>query len=202
MSDYNIYSIPSYTIHNVDCKIESVGDDSFVIIEEQSPSPSFPVGPFDIVKVTVSQNGVKKIVFGVYEDQSYDGLDFRLTCGFDSNVYGDFIEAETDVEKLEYYPLPSSAILSLSSYSLIPTMSVATYGKSYNVYNVQESYNITAPKERIVFNSNTRALYSAEEKVLVDSCSGKAYKVSPTELSAVAFAGKITTALNFNVLIK
>lgn len=202
MSDYNIYSIPSYTTHSVDCKIESVGTDSFVIIEEQSPSPSFPVNAFDIVKVTVSQNGVKKSVFGVYEDQSYDGIDFRLTCGFDSNVYGDFIEAETNVEKLEYYPLPSSAILSLSSYSLVPTISVATYGKSYNVYNVQESYNITAPKERIVFNSNTRALYSVEDKVLVDSCNGKAYKVSPTELSAVAFAGKITTALNFNVLIK
>lgn len=202
MSDYNIYSIPSYITHNVDCKIESVGDDSFVIIEEQSPSPSFPVNAFDIVKVTISQNGVKKSVFGVYENQTYDGIDFRLTCGFDSNVYGDFIEAETNVEKLEYYPLPSSAILSLRSYSLTPTMSVATYGKSYNVYNVQESYNITAPKERIVFNSNARALYSVEEKVLVDSCNGKAYKVSPTELSAVAFAGKITTALNFNVLIK
>jgi len=201
MSDYNIY-IPTYNTANINCKIESVGVNSFTIIEEQSPSPSFPVGAQDVIKVTVLHNGIQKTVYGVYQDQNYDGLDFRLICGFDSNVYGNLIEANTDIIKLEYYQLPSTPILELNSYSLAPSLQVATYGKSFNAYNIRESYTITAPKEKIKYNQSFRELYSLEEKVLVDSCSGKCYKVSPTELSAVAFNGRVTTALNFNVLIK
>jgi hypothetical protein len=202
MSDYSIYRISSYITANIDCKIESVGSNNFTIIEEQSPSPSFPINLYDIVKVTVLQNGVQKNLYSVFEDQNYDGLDFRLTCGFDSNVYGNLIEVDTDVIKLEYYPLPSTSILDLKNYSLSPNIQLATYGKQFTPYHAVESYNIVAPEERVEFGANFRSLYSFDEKVLVDSCRNVAYKVSPSELSVVATNGKIKTALNFNVLIK
>lgn len=202
MSDYSIYNISSYTIVNINCKIESVGADTFTIIEEQSPSPNFPVNAFDIIKVTVSQNGVNKSLYSVYINQTYDGTDFRLICGFDSNVYGNLIEADTDVVKLEYYQLPSASILDLRNYSISPSIQLATYGKSFRPYHAVESYNIVAPEERIEFNASFRSLYSFDEKVLVDSCKNLAYKISPAELSVVATNGKIKTALNFNVIIK
>jgi hypothetical protein len=202
MSDYSIYSVGSYTTANIDCKIESVGDNNFTIIEEESPSPSFPVGLYDIVKVTVLQNGIEKSVYSVYEDQTYNGTDFRLICGFDSNVYGNLIEADTDIVRLEYYQLPSTPILDLRNYSLSPNIQLATYGKSFTPYNVVESYSIVAPEERIEFGASFRSLYTFSEKVLVDTCRNVAYKVSPTDLSVVATNGKIKTALNFNVVIK
>ena len=203
MSEYNIYSISSYNTISYDCKVESVGENSFVILEEETPNPpAFPINTYDIVRVTVSQNGINKQVYGVYENQTYDGTDYRVIVGFDSNVYGNLIEANTDIIVLEYYPLPTTPIVELKSYNLSPNIQVATYGKSFNAYNVRESYTITAPKERIDYNSSFRELYSIDEKVLVDACSNKCYKVSPTELSAIALNGRVTTALNFNVLIK
>lgn len=201
MSDYKIYSIASYTHHNQPLRFESVGNDTFTIIDD-SPSANFPVDPFDLVKVTVLQNGVKKYIYGVYDDQTYNGIEYRLICTFDSVVYADLAQANTSVEKLEYYALPSTHILDLSNYSLVPELNVATYGKYSNVYNTVERYTITAPQQKLNLNQNLRELYSFSEKVLVDSCTGKAYKVSPSEISAVAVGGKITTALNFNVIIK
>ena len=203
MSDYSIYKISSYIVHNVDLKFESVGDGTFTLIEEQSPSPTFPVNLYDIVRVTVLHNGVYKFIYGVYQDQTYDGSDFRLVCGFDSNVYGGLAEAETDVIKLEYFPLPSTPILELNSYNLSPNFQVATYGKKFTPYNYKESYTISVPQQRLVFDSGLKSLYNNyRDKVLVDSCNNRAYSVSPSELSAVAVNGRIKTALNFNVLIK
>ena len=203
MSDYSIYKISSYSVHNVDLKFESVGDGTFTLIEEQSPSPNFPVNLYDIVRVTVLHNGVNKFIYGVYQDQTYDGADFRLVCGFDSNVYGGLAEAETDVIKLEYFPLPSTPILELKSYNLSPNFQVATYGKDFKPYNFRESYNISVPQQRFSYGESVKSLYNNyDDKVLVDACNERAYSVSPTELSAVAVNGQIKTALNFNVLIK
>lgn len=201
MSDYKIYSIASYTHHNQPLRFESVGNDTFTIIDD-SPSANFPANTFDIVKVTVLHNGVNKYIYGVFDDQTYDGTEYRLICTFDSVVYADIAEANTNVEKLEIYALPATSILELSNYNLVPELNVATYGKYFNAYNTTERYTITAPQQKLNLNQNLRDLYSFEEKVLVDSCSGKAYKVSPGNVSAAAVGGKITTALNFNVLIK
>tara|TARA_R110002167_G_scaffold9942_8_gene45864 strand:- start:1098 stop:1706 length:609 start_codon:yes stop_codon:yes gene_type:complete len=202
MSDYSIYSISSYSVHSVDLKFESVSNGSFTLIEEQSPSPNFPINQFDIIKVTITHNGILKFVYGVYQNQTYDGTDFRLICDFDSNVYGAYIQADTDVIKLEYYQLPATSIFDLNSYSLSPSLQVATYSKSFKAYNVTESYTITAPREKSSYDKDFRELYSITEKVLVDTCNNRCYKVSPTDLSAVAVNGRITTALNFNVSIK
>lgn len=200
MSDYNIY-IPTYNIATVVHRFESIDEETFTIIDD-SPSASFPANDFDVVKVTIQHNGLLKTIYGVFKDQTYDGLEYRLICTYDSNVYGGIAEANTPVHTLEIFEIPANPILELKSYSLAPSLQVATYGKSFQPYNVRESYTITAPKERVQYNKNFRDLYSLEEKVLVDSCSGRCYKVSPTELSTVAFNGRITTALNFNVLIK
>jgi hypothetical protein len=204
MSDYKIYNVTSYGVHSVDLKFESVSDGTFTLIEEETPSVNFaPINLYDVVKVTVSQNGVNKSIFGVFQDQTYDGMDYRLICGFDSNVYGGLAEANTDVIKLEYFQLPTSHILELNNYNLAPNFTVATYGKEYKAYNYTERYSIIAPQERMPYDSDLKQLYNNyNDKVLVDTCSEKVYKVSPTELSAVAVAGKIKTALNFNVVIK
>lgn len=201
MSDYKIYSVASYTHHNQPLRFESVGNDTFTIIDD-SPSANFPANSFDIVKVTITDNGVKKHIYGVYDDQTYDGTEYRLICTFDSVVYADLAQANTSVDKLEIYALPATSIIELSNYSLVPELDVATYGKNFNVYNTSERYTITAPQQKLNLNQNLRELYSFDEKVLVDSCSGKAYKVAPSGISAAAVGGKMTTALNFNVLIK
>jgi hypothetical protein len=203
MSDYKIYEVPAYIVHNVDIKFESVGDGTFTLIEEQSPSPNFPVNQDDLVKVTILHNGVQKHIYGVYQDQTYDGTDFRLICGFDSNVYGGLAEAETDVIKLEYYQIPAVSLMDVKSYNIAPSLSISTYGKNFNPYNYTESYRISVPQQKISYDNGFKKLYTSyNEKVLIDSCEQRAYKVSPADLSAVALNGRVTTALNFNVLIK
>lgn len=203
MSDFNIYSVPSYQVHVVDMKFESVGTDSFVIIEEQSPSPSFPMND-GIVKVSVVNNGITKHIFGSFISQDYDGLDFRITIGFDSIVYGSLADAETDVIKLEYCEANDLELaMEVNSYNISPSIQSATYGKSFNQYHYTESYSLSVPQQRIAYNNEFRSLYvNYNDKVLIDSCENKVYKVSPTELSSVAVNGRIKTALNFNVVIK
>jgi hypothetical protein len=203
MSDYKIYEVPSYDVHNVDLKFESVGDNTFTLIEEESPSPNFPVSAEDLIKVTVMNNGIQKSIYAVYQNQTYDGTDFRLFCGYDSKVYGGLAEAETDVIKLEYYPIPAYSLMDVEHYNLSPSLSVSTYGKSFTPYNYNESYNISVPQYNIHYNDDFKKLYTSyNEKVLVDSCNHFAYKISPEELSVLAINGKIKTSLNFNVLIK
>ena len=202
MSDYSIYKIDTYVHHNQPLMFESINDETFTIIDD-SPSANFPANAFDIVRVTVLHNGVNKFMYGVYNDQTYDGTEYRLICDYDSNVYGGIAEANTSVVKLEIFALPSTPILELNSYTLSPNFQVATYGKGFTPYNYRESYTISVPQQRLVFDSGLKSLYNNySDKVLVDSCNNKAYSVSPSELSAVAVNGRIKTALNFNVLIK
>ena len=204
MSDYTIYRVPAYQTHNVDMKFESVSDGEFTLIEEQSPSPSFPVNGNDIVKVKVLHNGVSKYIYALYKSQDYDGLDFRLTCSFDSDVYGGIAEAETDVITLEYVDEADLvSAIDVKGYNLSPNFTVATYGKSYNAYNFVESYNISIPQERIKYSNGFKSMYNNyDDKILVDVCDRKVYKVSPTDLSVTAVNGSIKTSLNFNVIIK
>lgn len=202
MSDYKIYRVGTWNTVTTQIRFESVGNDTFTLIDD-SPSANFPANEFDIVKVTVLHNGVKKSIYALYNDQTYDGLEYRLICDYDSDVYGGYAAANTDVYSLEIYALPATHILELSSYNLSPNFEIATYGKNYTPYNYEEGYNIVAPQERLTYNSSFKELYNNyDEKILVDTCENKAYKVSPTDLSVVAVGGKIKTALNFNVLIK
>lgn len=202
MSDYSIYQIPSYTVVSTVIRFESVGNDTFTLIDD-SPSAAFPANQFDIVKVTVIDNGVKKSIFALYNDQTYDGTEYRLICDYDSDVYGGIAAANTSVHKLEIYALPATSIVDLNSYNLSPNFRVSTYGKEYSAYNYEEFYNISVPQQRLTFDSGFKSLYNNyDDKVLVDTCNQRAYKVSPADLSAVAVNGRVTTALNFNVLTK
>lgn len=202
MSDFSIYRIGTWNTVSTVTRFESVGNDTFTIIDD-SPSANFPANEFDIVKVTVVHNGVNKVIYAVYNDQTYDGTEYRLICDYDSDVYGGVATANTAVERLEIFALPSTSIVDLKSYNLSPKFSVATYGKNFTPYNYEESYTITAPSERITFDSSFKALYNNyDDKVLVDTCNNRAYGVSPTDITAVAVNGRIKSALNFNVLIK
>lgn len=201
MSDYNIY-IPTYSTVTTTIRFESVGTNTFTLIDD-SPSAAFPANAFDIVKVTVLHNGVSKTIFGVYNDQTYDGIEYRLICDFDSDVYGGVAQANTAVQSLKIFALPSTPIVALNSYNLSPNFKVATYGKNFTPYNYVESYNIAVPVQRFEYDAGFKSLYNNyDDKILVDSCSNRAYSIAPTELSARAVNGQLKTELNFNVIIK
>ena len=202
MSDYSIYRVSTWNTVTTTIRFESVGNDTFTLIDD-SPSASFPANEFDIVKVGVTHNGVKKYIYALYNDQTYDGTEYRLICDYDSDVYGGYASANTVLDSLEIFQLPATPVVNLSSYNLSPRLELATYGKGYKGYNFTESYNISVPQQRLTYNDGLKSLYNNyDDKILVDTCENKAYKVSPSDLSAVAVNGRIRTSLNFNVIIK
>lgn len=204
MGQINIYNINQFTTQVIDAKIESVGDNQFTVIEEQTPSPPFLLSGSEVVKVQVLHNGVYKDIYCIFIDQTYDGTDYRLVLGYDQDIYGDYIVAEKNVEEIGYYDLTASdLIVPIDIYSVISELSVATYSKSHKAYNISESYSISIPRKKYNFTSTLKKLYLGyDEKVLVDQCSNKCYKVAPGELTANSLNNKFSSSVTLNVLIK
>tara|TARA_B110000908_G_scaffold63842_1_gene77661 strand:- start:2757 stop:3356 length:600 start_codon:yes stop_codon:yes gene_type:complete len=199
MSDYNIYEVASWTSQTH----SSMGVSAQTLTEfKLSAQNSFSCGDEDIIKLGVVINGVTRYVYGIQADQEPLVGEFRLTISFDGNVYGDLLSEGTP-STFEFYASTANDVsLRLINYNLSPSLSVATYGKEYKPYHSNLSYNISAPQQKIVYNTRFKTLYNLNEKVLVDLCQQSVYSVSPSELSAVAVNGKIKSALNFNVFIK
>ena len=199
MSDYNIYEVASWTSEPHSSMSVSAQTLTEFKLSDQN---SFSCGDEDIIKLGVVINGVTRYVYGVQADQEPLVGGFRLTISFDGNVYGDLLSVGTPSTFEFYAPTPADVSISLTNYNISPSLSVATYGKDYKPYHSSLSYNISAPQQRLVYNTSFKTLYSLNEKVLLDSCQQFAYSVSPSELSAVAVNGRIKTALNFNVFVK
>lgn len=204
MSRINIYNVPSFTQQVIDAKVESVGTNTFTIIEEQTPSPNFTVFPGSVVKVNVLYEGVTKTIYTGYIDQTYDGADFRLIVGYDEDIYGDYIEVDTNIESIYYYqPDDADKIVPVDIYSVVSELSVSTYSKQYKPYNVSETYSLSIPRRKYDFTSTLKKLYLGyDEKILVDKCDNKCYRVSPGDLTANSLNNKFSSAVNLNVLIK
>ena len=204
MSRINIYNVPSFTQQVIDSKVESVGTNTFTIIEEQTPSPNFTVFPGSVVKVNVLHEGVTKTIYAAYINQTYDGTDFRLIVGYDEDIYGDYIEVNTNIESIYYYqPDDADKIVPVDIYSVVSELSVSTYSKQYKPYNVSETYSLSIPRRKYDFTSTLKKLYLGyDEKILVDKCDNKCYRVSPGDLTANSLNNKFSSAVNLNVLIK
>ena len=204
MGRINIYSVPSFTEQVIDARVESVGTNTFTVIEEQTPSPNFLVGAGEVVKVNVLSDGVTKTIYTVYKNQTYDGTDYRLILGYDEEIYGDYIDVNTNIESIYYYePVDADKIVPVDLYSVISELSVATYSKQYKPYNVSESYSLSIPRRRYNFTTTLKRLYLGyDEKILVDACDNKCYRVSPGELTANSLNNKFSSAVTLNVLIK
>jgi hypothetical protein len=79
---------------------------------------------------------------------------------------------------------------------------LSSYSKNYKVYNSRESYSLSIPRNKYVFNSTVKQLYLGyDEKVLIDLCDRKCYKVTPGELTANSLNNKFSTSINLNVLV-
>lgn len=199
MSDYNIYEVAPWTSQTHG----SMGVSAQTLTEfKLSAQDAFLCGDEDIIKLGVVINGVTRYVYGIQADQEPLVGAFRLTILFDGNVYGDLLSEGTPSTFQFYASTANDVSLSLINYNLSPSLSVATYGKEYKPYNSSLSYKISAPQQRIVYNTRFKTLYNLNEKVLVDLCRQTVYSVSPSDLSAVAVNGKIKSVLNFNVFIK
>jgi hypothetical protein len=156
------------------------------------------------VKVNVLHEGVMKTIYAVYINQTYDGTDYRLILGYDQEIYGDYIEVDKNVESIYYYePIDADKIVPVDLYSVISELSVATYSKQYKPYNVSEAYSLSIPRTKYDFTSTLKKLYLGyNEKILVDQCDNKCYRVAPGDLTANSLNNKFSSAVTLNVLIK
>ena len=200
MSEYNIYNVPSWTVSSLGVAyVSSQSGNEFSITAQNF----FPSGEEDVVKIGFTILGIVKYVYAIQIDQIPQQQDFVGVFSFDGNVYGDLVSSGTFTSFEYYIPDSNDISIEIDHYNISPRFTVSTYGKEYIPYNFTEAYNISVPQKRLIYNDKFKSLYNNyNEKVLVDICSFKAYKVSPTDLSTVAVNGKIKSALNFNVIIK
>ena len=200
MSDHKVYRIGSWTTVLLGTTgVTSQSEDQFSI----TAANSSPSAEDELVKIGFTISGIVKYVYAVQVDQIPQQQGSVIVLSFDGNVYGEFVSDGT-LTSFEYYtPSASDVVMNTNSYNLSPNFNVATYGKSFTPYNYTESYDISIPQQRLVYNEDLRSLYNNyDEKVLYDTCERRSYKVSPTDLSAVAVNGSIKSEINFNVLIK
>lgn len=200
MSNHKVYRIGSWTTVSLgSAGVTSQSENEFSIATQNGT----PSAEDELVKIGFTISGIIKYVYAVQVDQIPQQQGSVIVLSFDSNVYGEFVSQGT-LTSFEYYvPSASDVVMNTNSYNLSPNFNVATYGKSFTPYNYTESYDISIPQQRLVYNEDLRSLYNNyDEKVLHDTCEKKAYKVSPTDLSAVAVNGRIKSEINFNVLIK
>jgi len=204
MAAINIYNIEQFSNQAIDAKIESVGDNQFTVIEEQTPSPAFLTGVNEVVRVKVIHEGVSKYIYCMYINQTYDGTDYRLILGYDQDIYGDYIVPQRNVEQISYYEQDiDDLIMPVDVYSVVSELNVATYSKSYKAYNISENYSISIPRRKYNFTETVKKLYLYyDDKILVDGCDKKCYKVSPGNLTANSLNNKFSSSVTLNVLIK
>ncbi len=204
MGSINIYNVEQFTNQVIDARIESVGDNQFTVIEEQTPSPPFLTGVNEVIRVKVIHEGVSKYIYCMYINQTYDGTDYRLILGYDQDIYGDYIVPQRNVEQISYYELDAEdLIMPVDVYSVVSELNVATYSKSYKAYNISENYSVSIPRKKYNFTETVKKLYLYyDDKILVDDCDKKCYKVSPGSLTANSLNNKFSSSVTLNVLIK
>ena len=204
MAAINIYNVESFSNQVIDCVIESVGDNQFTVLEEQTPSPPFLTGVNEVIRVKVTHEGISKYIYCMYINQTYDGTDYRLVLGYDQDIYGDYVSVNKDVQQISYYEQdPDDVIMPVDVYSVVSELNVATYSKSYKAYNISENYSISIPRKKYNFTETVKKLYLYyDDKILVDGCNKKCYKVSPGDLTANSLNNKFSSSVTLNVLIK
>lgn len=202
MKQRAIYKATSYTTApNADYTVANFSSGSF----ELRSGVSMPFSKDDVLKMKVTYNGVPRSVFVLAGTQFYDGTNYRLPVNYDSQVYREIIENSTSINSIiEYYTIdPVDEVLNLNVYSVGEEFELSTFGKSYEVYNTRQSFTISVPANKYRFLTELRGLYiGIEDRLLIDLCDRKCYKVSPTEFQSSPVNGNLRTALTFNVSVK
>jgi hypothetical protein len=164
----------------------------------------------DVLKVIVSYNGVDREVYGIVNSYKYDPLyEVNLVnIGFDGDVYGTLLSDPSgltynNVVSVNSYEINDThKIMDIDLYSTVTEIELSSYSKNYKVYNSRESYSLSIPRNKYVFNSTIKQLYLGyDEKVLIDLCDRRCYKVTPGELTANSLNNKFSTSINLNVLV-
>jgi len=206
MSRIFVNRINSYLLHSSNSWF--IHDLSSTNFQLATTTP-VPFNVDDVLKVVVSYNGVDREVYGVVNSHKLDPL-FQLyivTVGFDGDVYGELMRfgslSYSNVVSVSSYEIDGvHKIMDVDIYSTVTEIELSSYSKNYKVYNSRESYSLSIPRNKYVFNSTVKQLYLGyDEKVLIDLCDRKCYKVSPGELTANSLNNKFSTSINLNVLV-
>jgi hypothetical protein len=206
MSRIFVNRINSYVLQNSNSwLIHDVNPTDFQL----ATTTPVPFDVDDVLKVVVSYNGVEREVYGVVNSHKLDPL-FQLyivVVGFDSDVYGELIFPSgvvySNLVSVSSYEIDTAhKVMDVDIYSTVTEIELSSYSKNYKVYNSRESYSLSIPRNKYVFNSTVKQLYLGyDEKVLIDLCDRKCYKVTPGELTANSLNNKFSTSINLNVLV-
>jgi hypothetical protein len=164
-----------------------------------------PFSKDDVLKIKVTYKGVPRYAFVLAGTEFYDGNNYRLPVNYDSQVYREMIEDSTAINSIiQYYSIDTfDEVLEMRTYSVGEEIEVSTFGKSYDVYNTKQSFTLSVPANKYKFLTELRELYlGADDKVLVDFCDRRCYKVAPNNFESSPINGNLRTALTFNVSVK
>lgn len=201
MKQRAIYKATYTTAPNADYTVANFSSGSF----ELRSGTSMPFSKDDVLKIKVVYNGVPRYAFILAGTQFYDGTNYRLPVNYDSQVYRDMIENATSIDGIiQYYAIDSfDEVLEMRTYSVNEEIEVSTFGKSYDVYNTKQTFTVSVPANKYRFLTELRELFlGTDDKVLVDFCDRKCYKVAPSNFESSPINGNLRTALTLNVSVK
>ena len=201
MKQRAIYKATYTTAPNANYTVANFSDGSF----ELRSGTSMPFGKDDVLKLKVIYKGVPRYAFILAGTQFYDGTNYRLPVNYDSQVYREMIENSTSIgDTVEYYTIDTvDEVLEMRVYSVGEEIEISTFGKSYDVYNTRQTFTLSVPANKYKFLTEIRELFlGSDDKVLVDFCDRKCYKVAPNNFESSPINGNLRTALTFNVSVK
>jgi hypothetical protein len=201
MKQRAIYKATYTTAPNADYTVANFSSGSF----ELRSGTSMPFSKDDVLKIKVVYNGVPRYAFILAGTQFYDGTNYRLPVNYDSQVYRDMIENATSIDGIiQYYAIDSfDEVLEMRTYSVNEEIEVSTFGKSYDVYNTKQTFTVSVPANKYRFLTELREFFlGTDDKVLVDFCDRKCYKVAPSNFESSPINGNLRTALTLNVSVK
>lgn len=201
MKQRAIYRATYTNAPNADYTVANFSSGSF----ELRSGTSMPFSKDDVLKIKVTYKGVPRYAFVLAGTQFYDGTNYRLPANYDAQVYREMLEDSTAIDSIiQYYSIDTfDEVLEMRTYSVGEEIEVSTFGKSYDVYNTRQSFTLSVPASKYRFLTELRDLYlGSEDKVLVDFCDRKCYKVAPNNFESSPINGNLRTALTFNVSVK